>query len=510
MKKSSIVIIIVLLLLCIPAILPLLHHGFFQTDDGEWMIIRLSAFYQAMHDGQFPVRFLQRLNYGYGYPVAEFLYPGIMYLGTFLHIFKIGFVESIKIIMGISLIGSALFTYLWLSTLFTRAASLVGALFALYIPYHLYDAYTRGSIGELFALLWVPFILWQIERKSIFFTAIGIGLLIISHNSIALLFLPVLFLYAFLRKLFTIRLLLSSFFLGILLSSFFIIPAVFELGYTVFSQTAVSNPSSYFAELPLIGSVSILVLLLISVMVFIKKKEFTKYRSLIILFFLLSLATLFFSMPLSANFWQIPQAAFIQFPFRLLSYLTISIAFLAAVIVTLTSRKQPWVAMIILLGFLAFSALPYTKPQSYFQKDEGYYYTNDATTTVKDEYMPVWVKEKPKNRPAQPVEIVKGQGDLNSIVATNNSLTFVADLKKPTTIQANIIYWPGWTASVDGVATQISHDNPKGVMVLTVPEGKHIVKLSFGESPLRLFADILSIVAFVSLLFITRKSKHKK
>ena len=201
---------------------------------------------------------------------------------------------------------------------------------------------------------------------------------------------------------------------------------------------------------------------------------------------------------------------FVQFPFRFLSILIVTIPFLAAVIVTLTNKKQPWVAMIILLGFLAYSALPYSKPQSYFQKDEGYYFTNDATTTVKDEYMPVWVKEKPKNRPMQPVVIVKGKGELNSIVSTNNSLAFAADLKKPATIQANIIYWPGWNASVDGVATQVSYDSPNGLMLLTLPEGKHTVRLVFGESPLRLFADILSIAAFLGLLVIARKSKPKK
>src|SRR5215469_8909848 len=179
MKKNEFLIILLLIVFTLPSVLPLLHHGFFQTDDGEWMIIRLSAFYQTLHDGQFPVRFLQRLNFGYGYPVAEFLYPGSFYFATLLHVIRFGFVNSIKIIYGVSLIGSAVFTYYWLSRLFSKAASFVGALFALYVPYHLYDVYTRGSV-EVFALLWVPFVLWQMERKSIFWVSIGIGLLLIS------------------------------------------------------------------------------------------------------------------------------------------------------------------------------------------------------------------------------------------------------------------------------------------------------------------------------------------
>lgn len=505
MKKKPLLFIVLLLVLSLPAVLPLFHHGFFLTDDGEWMIIRLSAFYPALHDSQFPVRFLQRLNFGYGYPVAEFLYPGIMYLGTFLHVLKIGFIPSIKIIIGISLIGSALFTYLWLSKHFSRTASVIGALFALYLPYHLYDAYTRGSVGELFALLWVPFILWQIERKSIFFVSIGIGMLILAHNSMALLFLPVLFIYGFLQKVFSLRLLILSFLLGVLLSSFFIIPAIFELPYTIFSQTAVSNPLSYFADIQLIGYASLFILLLTIAAFFINKKDFKKDKAIIILFFLVSLLTLFFSIPLSSTFWHLPQVALLQFPFRLLSYLTIAMAFLSAVIITLFNNKYPWVTSVILICFLVFSAFPYSMPQSYFDKGEGFYYTNDATTTVKDEYMPVWVKQKPLQRPNKIIEIQKGEGVIGSSIATSKSLTFIVDIQKPAIVQVNIIYWPGWTATIDSNLTALSYNNPHGVMTIIVPEGKHAIRFSFGESPLRLFSDVLSVIAFLSLLIVTKK-----
>jgi len=41
----------------------LVHKGFFLTDDGEWMIIRFSAFLQTLHDEN-TCRFLHRLNFG--------------------------------------------------------------------------------------------------------------------------------------------------------------------------------------------------------------------------------------------------------------------------------------------------------------------------------------------------------------------------------------------------------------------------------------------------------------
>src|SRR3989344_7405737 len=187
MKKNSKLIFLILLIFSIPSVIGLLHSGFPLTDDGNWMVIRLSSFYENLRDGQFPVRYLSRLNHGYGYPVSDFLYPGFLYIGSLIHILGFSFVNSVKIIFGLSLVFSAVFSFLWLRKLFDQFSSLVGALFYLYFPYHLYDVYKRGSIGEVLSLAVLPFVLWSIENKNIFLTSSGISLLIISHNTLALL-----------------------------------------------------------------------------------------------------------------------------------------------------------------------------------------------------------------------------------------------------------------------------------------------------------------------------------
>src|SRR3989338_2742945 len=165
---------IAVVLLILPGILGLMNPGFFLTDDGNWMVIRFSAFYEALKNGQFPVRFLFRLNNGYGYPVADFLYPLFMYIGIPIHILGFNFVNTIKIILGLSLIFSSFFCFLWLKKKFDNFSSLVGSTLYLYFPYHLWDVYKRGSVGEVLALAIVPFIFWQIERNSFFWGAISI------------------------------------------------------------------------------------------------------------------------------------------------------------------------------------------------------------------------------------------------------------------------------------------------------------------------------------------------
>lgn len=500
--------IICIILLSIPALVPFFNQGFFVTDDAEWVIIRLSAFYASLSDGQFPVRFLGRLNFGYGYPVAEFLYPGVMYAGSILHIIKFGFVNSVKILMIISLIGSAFFTYLWLSKLFTRSASILGSLVSLYLPYHLYDTYTRGSVGELFALMWVSFILWMIELRNIVLISIGIFMLILAHNTLALLFLPVVFIYAYIRKIMPLRDVIFSVLFGIGLSAFFIIPIIFELQYTVFSQTSVSNPLEYFADVSLIGYVSFIVLL-VSVLVFWKKKNI-EIKKVIVLFVFLSIVTIFLSMPISSLFWQLIPANFIQFPFRLLSYLIITIAFLAAFIVSSLKGKIHYVAAGIIFAVLAYSANPYSAPKEFIDKDEGYYYTNDATTTVQDEYMPKWVEEKSFQRPKNKVEVISGKAEIRDIKETNTYIAFKTENTEDTVVQINTIYWPGWTAKINGEDEEIAYSNPKGVMTINLPQGNNNVELTFRESSIRLIGNGISIIMLLLLMFYAIKQHNRK
>src|SRR2546421_9202065 len=61
---------------------------FFFNDTATTEIYTLSlhdALPISLRHGQFPVRFLPRLNHGYGYPVADFLYPLFMYIGVPLY-----------------------------------------------------------------------------------------------------------------------------------------------------------------------------------------------------------------------------------------------------------------------------------------------------------------------------------------------------------------------------------------------------------------------------------------
>lgn len=488
--KKNILIIIALLLISLPSILALFHKGFFPSDDGEWMIIRFSAFYQALADGQFPVRFLTRLNQEYGYPVANFLYPGFMYLAVPIKLIGFGFVDTIKITMAIIMLESVVFTYLWLSKFFNKWTSFVGAIVYLYAPYHMYDLYKRGSVGELLALSTVPFILWQIERKSLLSTSLGIALLIISHNTLAVLFVPVIFLYSALRS--TQRFTLYAFLLGLGMSTFFWIPAIYDLQYTVFSKTQISQWEQYFSDINLIGIATIAIFVL---SFFALRKKQAKAA---VLFLATGVLSVFFATGTSTFFWRIIPVSFIQFPFRFLSLTLLSLSFLSAFFISTLRKKEQLIigAIIILTSF--YAAVPFFTPSEYFDKGEGFYATNMDTTTVKNEYMPQWVKAVPTQRADE--KILSNNGNIKNAIIKTNKITFVSDSQKNSTISIQRIFFPGWNARVDGNPALINYRNLKGIMQIEIPSGKHNVNVSFSETPLRLFSNIISFASFIFLI----------
>jgi hypothetical protein len=506
---------LIIALVVVPSVLPLLSSGFFVTDDGEWMIIRLSAFYQTFADGQAPVRFLGRLNHGYGYPVATFLYPGFMYLGSIIHLLKIGFVDTVKIILALSMVSSFIFSYFWLRKFFEKYASVVGSLFFLYTPYHLFDLYKRGSVGELAAMGVLPFVLWQLNRKSIFWSAIGIAALILFHNTLAVLYISIIVLYMTLdillvkEKLKLIYQHAGSLFFGLGLSAFFWIPVLFELKHTVFSSTVVSNWAEYFADIDLIGYSTFLVLMLAAGLFLFKKVNFKK-QEFTLLFLIVGFFSIVMAIQASSVLWSFLPVGFIQFPFRFLSLTIVCAAFVASFVASSLNGMYKKVFVVLLAVLLLQSTYQYINSIEYFDKGEGFYITNNATTTVHDEYMPVWVREKPTQSADKRVDIINGEGDISNINSDNKKVTINTDLRTNSEIQFNIIYWPGWNVLIDGKQTDLSYDNKGGLIRVDVPADSQVVELIFSETRMRLFSDFFSAISLILLIIVAVKNKQFK
>ena len=247
---------ILLLILVFPIILPYLHKGYFPTHDGEWAVVRLGDMFREIKDLQFPPRYSENLNFGYGYPLFNFAYPLPYYAGLAVHTLKFSFVNSIKLLFAISVLLSAFFMYLaakefWENKL---AGLLSGILFA-YLPYRLVDLYARGSIGESFAFIFFPLLFYCAVKiyknpHNYFFVALGalsFAGLILSHNIMAVLFFPVLLLFIGVTIWKDYRKYLKQFFamifLGLCASAFFWLPALTEKNLLLLSKIPIADRS---------------------------------------------------------------------------------------------------------------------------------------------------------------------------------------------------------------------------------------------------------------------------
>jgi len=496
-------------LLIIPAVLiilwPLLRPGFFISDDGEWMIIRLSAFFQSLRDGQFPTRWLGRLNHNYGYPVANFLYPGFLYAGSLLHLVGFSFSGAVKIILGASVSAAAFLVFAWLNCLFTPLASYLGTLAFLFSPYLFFDLYQRGSVGEIFALPAAALGFYSIESNQPWIFALAIGWLILGHNTLALLLVSLLVVYFLLKQ-------RKNFWLpglfGLGVSAFFWLPAIYEKRWVIFDLVSVAKPAEYFRQgnyLCLLGTVNLLAVLLL---LFRRKRAFSPVK---IFFLVASIVAMILATSLAAPVWQSNLLAkLVQFPYRTLAIALFTNAWIIAWLFTEIPPLQRWKLLVacLALWFLAFwQGAPRVE---FVERPEGFYTTNEATTTVADEYLPRWVHIKPSQRTYQKIIFASGRGEIEVSQVTTRRLLARVTADGKGVLQLNTIYYPGWGVLLDSQPVEIDYDNSQGLIRFPVPAGEHQVRAEFRETPLRLLADGISAFSLVGYLAYLRFVSNKK
>jgi hypothetical protein len=555
--KRKIFFLLAVLALCLPAVGALFHPGFFPSHDGEWMVIRLSDFHRSFVSGQIPVRWAARLNYGFGYPVFNFLYPFSLYLGEGLYFFSGSFVNAIKLVFILSFLFSGVLMYLWIREVWGEWPGLISALVYVYAPYRFLDVYVRGSLGEATAFIFPPLIFWSAGRlvkkwsfSSLFIGGLAFAGLVTSHNTMAMLFTFVFVgligcQWLLFRRNKALWRQLAIFLLGLVLSCFFWLPALYDKKDVLLDQVTVSNfflhfPTlfqllvprwGYGPSLPLsdqdtlsfqVGGFN-LAIFIISAVIFglklwqtSKKKNFLEKNFQTFYFLLVFAASFFFMLEVSAWIWRfIPIDNLIQFPWRLLSLTTFSSAVLAGALISVLAsclikgRSRPWF-MFGLIFLLILLNYQYAKPEYFVDRGEGYYATNEGTTTVANEYLPIWVKEPPTARAEEKVELIGGEAKISNLVFNSKKIAFEVRAETKTEVQINTVYFPGWQATIDGQEGFLDYENEKGVMRLTLDPGRHQVAVEFKETPIRLLADFISFFGLVLVGGLVIKQKRKQ
>lgn len=517
-------------------LLNLLHPGLPITHDGQDHVARIANFYQSLSEGNIVPRWAGNLNWGFGHPILMFLYPLPSYSASLVHALGIPLVESVKVVFGLAFILSGITMFLFLRNLLGEKAAVVGAVLYMFAPYRFVDFYVRGAIGEHVAFLFIPLVFYFLLKLSkrvsylyIFGGALSLFGLLLSHNAISLMVIPLFLVYSLIlvnnsknKKQLTICYFLITA-IGFGLSSFFLLPAFLEGKYTLrdivtnsgeYKQGFISIkdffvPSwSYGGTMSLskqIGVVQIIGILL--TIFYVIKAKTKKHVPLILLFGVSILVCLFLMLPISDFIWKhISIIQKFQFPWRLLSIVVFSSAILASFSVLFFKNKNAqtiYIGIIILASIVIYFS--YYQPQGYLSKPESFYTGVYKSTTDTGESSPVWSVRFMEKKANSPVEFIEGVGSIQQVArSTTERMYKISVTTDSARILENTLYFPNWEVFVNGEKTQIEFQDKlhRGLITYRIPKGVNTVKIIFSDTRVRTIANFLTIISAGILIFL--------
>ncbi len=491
----------------------LIAPGFIPTHDGEYHIIRFHEFFTMLSHGYMFPRWAPGLNSGYGFPLFNFHYPFPNYIGSLFQAVGFGLVDSFKLTLFSGYVIAGLACYMWLKKLFSPRAAFIGAAVFSYVPYWFVDLYVRGSVGEVLALMWVMLTLAAIEHKRWIWIALCVAGLVVSHNILAMIFVPLLSLYSILHRPRAFWFIAT----GIYLSAYFWLPAIFErqfvvgLNSTGFSDhfpditqlllpswgTGFSKVGAEYDEMSQQIGIAPLFIVLCSFFKMFGEKN-RKIKIFIAGSLVLCALSIFMMLHSSIWIWQaIPLVQFIQYPWRLLSVIVPLIGILGAYI----AYHKKWFFGVILISLALACAFSYTKPVVYTLRSDEYYLSRkeftDGTSSMGNSLSTIWVRWM-STRAKRLVEYRAGAGEIQYQSMLPLRYDFLLNNGQQGVLRVNTLYYPGWKVWLDGVGVDI--DAHSGLIEFVVPPGSHSVRVQFIETPVRLMADFVSLLSLFWLL----------
>lgn len=544
MKKIS--VIWPFLLIILVSLIPLsafFNPGIPLTHDGRDHLARIANFYQSLSEGNIIPRWAGNLNWGYGHPILMFLYPLPSYSASAFLFLGASLANSFKIVFAVFYILSGIGMYLWLKNVFNKPAGIAGAILYLFAPYRFIDMYIRGAIGEHVAFAFVPFVFYFLLRLSLdinlsllsrkafinlFLGSLSLALLILSHNAITIMFLPLVIFYSLFLGIFSkrkVKALMLNFLtiiMGFILSSFFLLPAFLEGKYTLRDIVTGKDYLNHFFSFNRFflndwnyggsGLFSLQLgwvhVTLVFLGIFFTVKLFKENRELFFLsvfIFLYFLASLFLMSSISIPVWKIITILQkFQFPWRFLALLVFTGAFIGAIpFYFIKDKKKSIISLTIPIIAIFFIYSYQWKANGFLNLGDRFYKGVYNGTTDTGESAPIWSVRFMEKRPKAHIEFITGEGTIKTLKRTSTVRSYKISVSSVARIKENTLYFPGWKVFVDGKAITPQFQDPRhrGLMTFNLSEGVHGVDIIFRENKLRIIADFISLIGLLFFIF---------
>jgi len=526
------------------ALIDLFRPGLPLTHDGQDHVARIANFYQNLQEGNIIPRWAGNLNWGFGHPILEFLYPLPSYLSSLFHFFGFTLVDSVKLVFGASFVLSGLAMYIFIKELLNddKAAFFASALYIV-APYRFVDLYVRGAIGEHVAFIFPPLIFYFLLKLSKRYSlthliggAFSFAFLNLAHNAISLMLMPLFGLYALfllLQAKNKIQLgtqYVAAISLGFGLSAFFLLPAFMEGKYTLrdivtgggeYTTSFVMWKDFFISEWSYGGTVALSKQIgfihwlgifgsIISTYILYRNKN--KLWTLTLGSFLVFWLTLFLMTSSASPIWQaITTLQKFQFPWRFLSVTVFLSALLGGILIYLISNKYKNLALLIFVLGLLVANKDYWHANGFLQKEESFYSGVYDGTTDTGESAPIWSVRFMEKRPRSKIEIIEGYGKIKEVKRNFTKREYEVEAENNLRILENTLYFPGWNVLIDGKpqAIEFQDQNHRGLITFYADKGEHLVSINYEETKVRKFANYISLISLLTAsLFLVLKKKR--
>ena len=537
--KKHINLFIILLLITILPIISIFRSGTYESGDFNIHIYRSMAFFDSLREGNFMPSWAKDLNATYGYPLFIFNYPLPYYIISFFHFVGFSFITSMKLFLGLNLVASGIFMYLFVNNVLkNKLSAFTSAIFYVFAPYHLIDVHFKIGIGEILTFTLIPLCFLGIRKLyfkrsvlNILFSSMLIALLIMSHPAIAL-FHSVIFLgYILLLQIrnkstFFIQM-LSPLTIGFALSSYSWLGPIILQKYTVVQSSALKTV--YFPTITdlfyspwrmgflfqgpsgetsfLIGYTQLVVVILILFLI-LKNNIPAKKRADEIFWLLVFIVFSFLITPYSKMLWE--HSWFLK-PIgshRLLLIIAFSTSVLAGYLVLLARNRKTLIYLLITIT-VGYTILNWGHRRLIPEINDAVLRTNIWKSTSEGEghfyAAPKWVDQKhlwSKNLPKAHMEILKGVGEIKSFQRSSTIHVYQVLAKTSLEIRENTLYFPGWKIKSNGWEIPINYTE-NGIIKFILPKGSQHVELTYQDVfELRLLKWLSGLSFFAIFLYI--------
>ena len=507
----------------------------------------------SLSEGILYPRWMPEAHGGYGNPDFIFYPPLTIYLTAAADLVTrdLGLAATLVKLAGVLFSGLAM--YVFVKEIWGTRAGLLAAAAYMALPFRVLDLYFLGAHASKLVYIWFPLALHftriAVAGRRMAAGAAGLSIcysmLLLTHTLYAYMFTPVILAFGLLHARSGSRIkatlaIPAALVLGLSLAAFYLLPVFAERPFVhydellksdvynhqygdnfvfyMFGPASPLNPHFY----GYIGLTVLATVLIVPGLLIMARPPCRALRRADIVFFLcVALGALFLMSSASSFLWEyVPGMRMVQYAPRWGTIMVFGVACVAGISIGRLSGGGA-INGPALNGLSGLVLLVCLAPSIYYDTEiikNSCTFTKDDIAALPrgmdaEEYVPrgvslVWLRAEEKKpagaliapcKPELPVRI-KVTGWLSE------ARGFVYDSGAAATLRIRTFWYPGWRAEVDGGEALLRAEPVSGAMLMDAPKGRHTVRLTFNDTPVRVAGRLISVFAavFVTYLVIRR------